>query len=180
MVSGMKYNQYVKNNILIPANMNNSCFINECQTEVADNYIKGEKGFYLDPTTFFACGDMVSTVSDFYLLDRAIRDGSLLSTQIVEEMQRPHHDGKYIKYGYGCFIKNDFNSKSICHGGSCPNGYTSHFERYIDDDITIIILSNDLVKYSFLSIIGTGGTYISREIASLIYGKKLGILKKMI
>jgi CubicO group peptidase (beta-lactamase class C family) len=180
MVSGMNYYQYVKNNIFIPAKMNNTCFINEGQTEVAGNYIKGETGFYMDPTMFFACGDIVSTVGDFYLFDRAIRDGKLLKLQIVEEMQKSHHDGKYIKYGYGWFIKNNFNCRSICHGGSCPNGYTSHFERYIDDDITIVVLSNDLVKYSFLSIIGTGGTYISREIASLIYGKKLGVFKKMI
>ena len=180
IVSGMNYHQYVKDNVFIPAKMNNSCFINEGQTDVASNYIKGETGFYMDPTMFFACGDIVSTVGDFYLFDRAIQDGKLLKINIVKDMQRPHYDGKYIKYGYGWFIKNNFNYKSVCHGGSCPNGYTSHFERYIDDDITIVVLSNDLVKYSFLSIMGTGGTYISRELASLIYGKKLGVFKKMI
>jgi CubicO group peptidase (beta-lactamase class C family) len=180
MVSGMNYHQYVKNNIFIPAKMNNSGFIDEEQKKVANNYIKGEKGFYMDPSIFFACGDIVSTVGDFYLLDRAIQDGKLLNTQIVKEMQKPHHDGKYVKYGYGLFVKNHFDCKSICHGGSIPNGYTSHFEKYIDDDITIVVLSNDLVKYTCLSMKDTGGTYISREIASLVYGKKLGAFKKII
>ncbi|MBZ9626376.1 beta-lactamase family protein [Clostridium sp. FP2] len=180
MVSGMNYHQYVKNNIFIPAKMNNSGFIDEEQKKVANNYIKGEKGFYMDPSMFFACGDIVSTVGDFYLLDRAIQDGKLLKTQIVKEMQKPHHNGKYVKYGYGLFVKNHFDCKSICHGGSIPNGYTSHFEKYIDDDITIVVLSNNLVKYACLSMKDTGGTYISREIASLVYGKKLGAFKKII
>ncbi|WP_207713822.1 serine hydrolase domain-containing protein [Clostridium gasigenes] len=180
IVSGMNYHQYVKNYIFIPAKMNNSGFIDEEQKKVANNYIKGEKGFYMDPSMFFACGDIVSTVGDFYLLDRAIQDGKLLKTQIVKEMQKPHHNGKYVKYGYGLFVKNHFDCKSICHGGSIPNGYTSHFEKYIDDDITIVVLSNDLVKYTCLSMKDTGGTYISREIASLVYGKKLGAFKKII
>jgi len=179
MVSGMSYHQYVKNNIFIPAKMNNSGFCDEEQKNVANNYINGEKGFYMDPSIWFACGDIVSTVGDYYLFDRAIQEGKLLKTEIVKEMQKPHYDGKYVKYGYGLFVKKHFDCKTICHGGSIPNGYTSHFEKYIDDDITIVVLSNDLVKYQFLSMKGAGGTYISREIASLIYGKKLGALKKI-
>ena len=41
-----------------------------------------------------------------------------------------------------------------------PNGYTSHFEKYIDDDITIIVLSNNL-NYQLSPMKGPGGTYIS-------------------
>lgn len=179
MVSGISYHQYVKNHIFIPAKMNNSGFMDEEQKNTANNYINGKRGFYIDLSLFFACGDMVSTVGDFYLLDRAIQDGKLLKTQTVKEMQKPHYDGKYVKYGYGLLVKKHFDCISICHGGSLPNGYTSHFEKYIHDDITIVVLSNDLVKYEFLSIGGAGGTYISREIASLIYGKKLSAFKKI-
>jgi len=178
VVSGMNYHQYVKNHIFIPAKMNHSGFIDEEQKNVANHYIMGEKGFYMDPSMFFTC-DIVSTVGDYYLLDRAIQDGKLLKPQKAKEMQKPHYDGRYVKYGYGLCIKNHFDRKSICHGGSIPNGYASHYERYIDDDITIVVLSNDIVKYHFLSMKGAGGTYISREIASLIYGKKLGALKKI-
>lgn len=180
IVSGMSYHQFVKENIFIPANMHSSCFISEEQAGLAENYINSEKGFYMDPTIFFACGDIVSTVDDLYLLDRAIRNEKLLKTQTAEQMEKSHHNGKYVKYGYGWFIKNHFYGKSVCHGGSVPNGYTSHFERYIDDDITIVVLSNDLVKYNILSMKEVGGTYISRELASIVHGKRLGIHQKVI
>lgn len=179
MVSGMSYHQYVKKYIFNPAKMNNSGFISEEQENIANNYVNGKKGYFIDPSMWFACGDMVSTVSDLYLLDRAIHDGKLLSKKTLEEMQQSHYDGRIVKYGYGLLIKNHFGCKSICHGGSIPNGYTTHFEKYIDDDIRIIVLSNDLVKHHFLSIKGAGGTFISREIASIIYDKKLGVLKKI-
>jgi CubicO group peptidase (beta-lactamase class C family) len=178
IVSGMSYHQYIKNNIFIPAEMNNSGFIGEELEDVAINYIKDKKGFHMDSSMFFGCGDIVSTVGDIFLLDRAIQDGKLLSCKTVKEMQKLQYDGKYMKSGYGLFIKNHFGCTSIYHSGSIPSGYTSHFEKYIDDDIIIIVLSNNLVKYSFLSLKDLGGTYISREIASLIYGKKLGVLQK--
>lgn len=178
--SGMSYHQYVKNNIFIPAEMNNSGFIEEEEQEnIASNYIKGDKGYHMDPSMFFACGDVVSTVNDIYLLDRAIQYGKLLKTETIKEMQKPHHDGKYVKCGYGLFINNHFDCKSICHSGSIPSGYTSHFEKYMEDNILIVVLSNDLEKYTLLSVKELGGTYISREVASLIYGKRLGAFKKI-
>lgn len=179
IVSGMNYHEYVKKYIFTPAKMNNSGFSEEELKNVANHYVESQKGFYMDLSIFFASGDMISTVGDFYLLDRAIQDGKLLKRETVKEMQKPHYNGRYVKYGYGLLVKKHFNCKSICHGGGIPNGYTSHFEKYIDDDLTIVVLSNDLVKYEFLSMKGAGGTYISREIASLVYGKKLGVLKKI-
>lgn len=179
-VSGIGYHQYVKHNIFMPAQMNNSGFSDDNPENIARNYINGKKGFYMNPSMFFAAGDVISTIGDLYLLDRAIQHGKLLSPHTLNEMQKVHYNGKYIKYGYGLFVHNHFGCKSICHCGSIPIGYASHFERYINDDITIIVLSNDLVNYQFLSLKGAGGTYISREIASLIYGKKLSVLKKII
>lgn len=179
-VSGMKYHQYVKEHLFLPAQMTHSGFITEKPEDLAINYIGGKKGFFMDPSMFFACGDAVSTTGDFYLLDQALQNGILLEPQTLENMQQPHYNGKYIKYGYGLSIKNCFGCKSAGHSGSVPCGYTSHFERYSDSGLFLVVLSNDLVKYSPLSIKELGGTFISREIASLIYGKKLSFLDKML
>lgn len=116
-VTGVDYHQYVKDNIFIRANMKDSGFIGEQLEDLACNYINGKKGFYMHPSMFFACGDIVSTIGDIYLLDQAIHNGKLLKKQTAIEMQRPQHDGKYIKSGYGLFIKNYFNRKSIYHSG---------------------------------------------------------------
>lgn len=177
-VSGINYHQYVKERLFLPAQMIHSGFITDPPEGMAINYIGGKKGFFMDPSMFFACGDAVSTTGDFYLLNQAIQSGSLLHLQTIAEMQVPHYNGKYIKYGYGLSIKNSFGCKSVGHSGSVPGGYTSHFERYSDSGLFLVVLSNDLEKYGPLSVKSLGGTYISREIASLIYGKKLSFLDK--
>lgn len=177
--SSMSYHEYVKEHIFAPAGMKDSGFNFDGLENVAVNYVKGQKGFFMDSSMFFACGDVVSTIGDLSLLNTAIQEGKLLRPETVAEMQKPQYDGKHQKYGYGLCIKNLFDRKSVGHSGSVPSGYTSHFENYLDDGISIIVLSNDLQKYSLLAIKELGATYISRELASLIYDGKLNLLDKM-
>ncbi|WP_218970544.1 hypothetical protein [Alkalihalobacterium alkalinitrilicum] len=95
-------------------------------------------------------------------------------------MEEPSYIGKWITVGYPWLIKNQFQGRSICHGGTHPGGYISHFERYIDEDVTIIVLSNNMVKHSRLSMKELGATWIARELAEVIFAKKLRFWQKFL
>ncbi|MFE8701364.1 serine hydrolase domain-containing protein [Cytobacillus sp. FJAT-54145] len=179
-ITGMKYEQYVREHVLEPAGMMNTGFIRDGLDGVATNYINHKRGFHLSPTLLFACGEVVSTVEDALRFDRAFKQGLLVSKETRQLMEEPSYTGRFVTMGTGWVIKNLFERKSICHGGSHPGGYTSHLERYIDEDITIIVLSNHLTSYSKLSIKDLGGTLINREIASIVFEDKLQFYQKII
>jgi len=46
-----------------------------------------------------------------------------------------------LSYGYGWFVGKMNNHPAVSHGGGI-DGFVTEIRRYIDDNITIIILSN--------------------------------------
>lgn len=94
-----------------------------------------------------------------------------MTEESIKKMQSSSYNGTLIKYGYGWFIKHNFGRRSISHGGFHPIGYTSHFEKFIDDNVTIIVLSNKLEKYSLFGVKYFNSTDLGREIGAKVYGK---------
>ncbi|MFT4413029.1 serine hydrolase domain-containing protein [Fredinandcohnia humi] len=179
-ITGLPYEQYVRENIFQPAGMKNTGFIRDGIESHALNYVNHKLGPKVSPSVLFACGEVVSTIEDIHKFDQALKSGLLVLPETIRFMETPSYKGKYVTLGSGWFIKNLMGRKSISHGGNHPGGYTSHFERYIDEDLTIIVLSNDIVSHSRLMIKDFGGTFISREIASIIFNDKLHFWQKII
>ncbi|MEB1807328.1 MAG: beta-lactamase family protein [Bacillaceae bacterium] len=177
-VLGTSYEQYVKENIFVPAGMKDSCFERENLENTARNHIKGKLGTFFHPSFLYACGEVHSTVEDLYRFDRALKENYILSEASVNMMEEPSYSGKWITVGYPWLIKNQFDRRSIAHGGTHPGGYVSHFERYLDDDVTIIVLSNNMVKHATFSMKELGATWISREIAEIMFSQKLRFWQK--
>jgi len=172
-VTELNYHEYIRKYIFKPANMKQTGFLHEEIEDVATNYINQMSGPYVSPSLLFACGDAVSTIEDVHLFHEALKSELLLTNNSIEQMQTPTYEGKFITMGYSWFIKQLFGKKSVSHGGSHPGGYTTHVERYLDDDITIVILSNDMTSHKKLTMKELGGTLISREIASILFNQKL-------
>lgn len=168
-VSGQSYQDYVKENIFEKANMKSSGFLNS-SAEYAVGYENMEKPtvFFHDSLTF-AAGDVTSTVSDMHRYNQAINNHVLLSEQATNKMQTGYMKSApfgVANYGYGWHVidnKITFDHKMIQHGGGLA-GHKAEFSRFIDDDLTIIILTNNQGKTK----LGT----ISREIASIVFGKR--------
>jgi len=108
-------------------------------------------------------------VNDLLLYDQALRDNKLLTAAQRDKMQTP-----YIKsapmgmanYGYAWTIRNNivsFNKLLIAHSGTLP-GYKNYFARFIDEDVTVIILSNNQGKWNAAA--------LSRELASIVLNKR--------
>lgn len=179
-LTGKSYYDYVRENIFSRAGLQHTGFIREGLNEGALNYINQERGPHISPTVLFACGEIVSTAGDIHRFDFALKNQLLLDKKHIHLMETPSYQGKYVTIGYGWFIKHLLGRKSLSHGGSHPGGYTTHLERYLEDDVTIVVLSNHMKSYSKLSLKDFGGTFISREIAALLFNQKLNFWQKVI
>ena len=180
-ITGMTYEQYVANHIFGPAGMVASSFeVIGKPKNLAAGHINGKPVTRISPTLLFGCGDVISTVADMYNFDNALHNGTLLSKEHLQQMIAPTYKGKFVTIGLAWVIKNLFDRDSICHAGTHPSGYISHIERYLKDELKIIVVGNDMVKHSRLGMKEFAGTYISREIASILYGRKLRFWQKLI
>lgn len=137
-ISGMKYEDYIEQNIFKPLNMNNSGFLstsksNDDQSGIKDKAIgyrqpeaktaelteentgepsiKYEKSFEAEPTLTYAAGGIYSTVEDLYKWNMALNTEKLISNKSLKEMFTPHLEN----YGYGWFIdeKNAENEAEV-------------------------------------------------------------------
>lgn len=180
-ITGKTYENYVTEYIFQPAGMNASGFeMSGKPMNLADGHINGKQVSRISPTLLFACGDVISTVEDMYKFDAALHNGTLLHKDTAQQMIEPTYRGSLVTVGYSWNIKHLFERGSICHAGTHPSGYVSHIERYLNDEMTIIVVSNDMVKHSRLGMKEFAGTFLSREIASIIYRRKLRFWQKVI
>jgi len=96
---------------------------------------------YIDMSVPSGAGAMYSTIEDLFLWDRALHTERLVNRNSYVMMTTPHKD----QYGYGLFqyeetIRNE-KRKVIGHGGGI-NGFLSEYRWYVNEDLTVIVLSN--------------------------------------
>lgn len=98
---------------------------------------------YIDMSIPYAAGALYSTVEDLYRWDQALYTEQLVSQELLDLMFTPHVDipGTGVSYGYGWFVGEMKNHKFVAHGGGIE-GFVTEMRRFIDDKVTIIILSN--------------------------------------
>ncbi len=89
-------------------------------------------------------GGMYSTLEDLFIFDRALYDGSLISSQSLIVAYSPVllAGGNTRNYGFGWVIGSNINGKVVSHTGGLA-GFRNYFERQIEVENTIIILTNN-------------------------------------
>lgn len=146
-LSGMSYDDYLYENIFKPLNMmDTGISYKDNNTYDATAYSGHIEVAPIDDELLLGkahgAGSMYSTVEDLYRWDRALDRGDLLKEETIEKIFAEHTDAPGIgSYGYGWMIANSEIGKKVFHGGNTL-GFTASINRYIDEDITIIILSN--------------------------------------
>jgi CubicO group peptidase (beta-lactamase class C family) len=162
-VSGQSFKDFMSVNFFQPLNMTRSRVYNTRRSgEVIDNYAYGyiwsdslKKNLLPDSMANMKFvywldgiqGDGIinSTVSDLLKWDRAIVEHKILSEATINEQTTYHAmadtTSKYY-YGYGVSVGANQFGKFIAHSGGWP-GYATNLSRYIDQDLTIIVLSNN-------------------------------------
>jgi CubicO group peptidase (beta-lactamase class C family) len=144
-ITGKKYEQVVRDVIFEPLQMTHSGFDlkNLSDTNKAINYDNISKKRLVSEPVFDSthapgCGNIYSTAMDLYKWDRALYGNKILGQSSLHKAYTPYKS----KYGYGWFIDSSYGKFNVFHGGGTP-GFHSHIQRFINDDVCIILLSNN-------------------------------------
>lgn len=148
-ISNARYGEILRQILLDPLEMENSGmdYHEEILTDRASGYqILGTwlvNAPYLDMGNAYATAGMYSTVEDLYRWDQALNSGQLLSKESLEKMFTPSFgaDGSGGEYGLGWQLGEFQGHRKVGHTGGI-NGFRTNISRYIDDQTTIILLSN--------------------------------------
>jgi len=91
----------------------------------------------------FSQGALISSVLDMVKWDAALNSEGLLKKTSLDQMWTPVSlkDGTISKYGFGWFSRPVPGHKTVAHGGELP-GFSTFIWRFIDDKLTVIVLSN--------------------------------------
>lgn len=148
-LSGMTYAEFMQKRIFEPLGMKQSCYLSDepIVPKRASGYDLTPDGLrntaFLSMTQPYAAGSLGSTVNDMILWDKALRENTLISSETLAAMYARAHleDGSSVGYGYGWGIDDYHNHHAIHHGGNI-NGFTTFICRFVDDGLSIIVLSN--------------------------------------
>ena len=149
-VTGESFEANLKKRILSPLEMDDSGY--DSPSIVLEKRASGYQkvGFqyinamFVDMSIPNAAGGMYSTIDDLYKWDRALNGEEILSKKAKKKM---FTSNKHGNYGYGWFIEdvqtniNGSETTKAYHTGGIP-GFTSLNVKLIEDNHTIIILSN--------------------------------------
>ncbi len=142
-VSGQKYADYLQAHIFGPLGMLNTGYDNSDKIipKRAAGYSIDTNGWvnasFVDMSTPFAAGALYSTVDDMLLWDQALYGNKVLSPSSKAAMFTDYGH----KYGFGFVIDKKWDRDRIWHNGGI-NGFVTSFQRYPNDHVTAIALSN--------------------------------------
>lgn len=187
--SGQSFQQFMAQHIFAPLEMSRSRVFNtrHSSKEVIPDFAYGvtymdsldsykhpdqvagsEMAYYLDGIQ--GQGRIHSTVGDLLKWDRALKNHTLLPEAMQREMLSKQALVDTVEkeyYGYGIVIGNRDKRDYIEHSGGWP-GYVTDVSRYIEDDVTIIVLSNN----------ESDAPKINRALVDIMFGKNVPLPQK--
>ena len=149
LVTGKPYAEYLQKNIFDKARLNNTFYIDN--TENIKNIPQGysrfdgklERADLQNITTIYAAGGIMSSAEDLFKWHQALQNNSLVGHELLSKAFTPYEfaDNTYSEYGYGWFIKDIDDSRTIEHTGS-TDGFQSDEIYFPKEDVFIVTLFN--------------------------------------
>jgi len=150
-VSGMPWQDYIREKLFIPAGMKN--------TDMTDFYLiipnrasgyMHKKDVLVNADAMYAIrpsGGFLSTSTDMILWDKVLREKNIiLKKENWELLWQPFiktSDDATSKeyYGFGWAI-NELNGRKVVQHGGSNIGFRSYYTRFVNDGLSIIIMTN--------------------------------------
>jgi CubicO group peptidase (beta-lactamase class C family) len=110
---------------------------------VAPGYVNDtQKAAFIDAGLLYAGGALYSTTGDLYKLDQALYSDKLLPQTRLQEMFTPYVPYTLgLSYGYGWVVGPQLGY-TLIGNTTARLGYSAAIERYPDQHLTVIVLSN--------------------------------------
>ena len=150
-VTGKYWGEFLEERIFDPLGMNDTRVISlsDIITNRAAGYLwerdRLRNGRFLAPTILaYAGGGLRSTVLDLAKWDAALCTEEILKRSSLNQMWTPAklNDGSDASYGFGWGITNHHGHRLISHTGSHMTGFKTVLARFVDDKLTVIVLTN--------------------------------------
>lgn len=148
--SGRWYGDFLAERIFQPLGMSRTAVLrgSEAVANRATGYAlkngRIERSGTLAPAVVsYGGGGIWSTVLDLAKWDAALYTEKLLKRTTLEQMWAPAklNNGTTHDYGFGWEIGAIANHRRISHGGNWI-GFTAQIDRFVDDQLTVIVLTN--------------------------------------
>ena len=144
------YGDFLQERIFRPLGMSATRIISEADIvpNRASGYelVKGEiknQGWVSATLNTTADGALYTNVLDLGKWDAALYTEKLLKRRSFEQMWTPVKlkDGKTYPYGFGWFL-NEVNGHQLIEHDGAWQGFTMNISRYVDDRLTVIVMTN--------------------------------------
>ena len=149
-VSGMKYSEFLKKNVLFPLSMN-ATFVNDNPKTNLSNCATGYKKekesfikFSSHEDTSYGAGNIYSSLNDMIAWGQNILSQKFGVDDYFNKITHPYNtliNGDSIFYTYGFNIGNHKGIKMVEHSGGNP-GFRSQFIIFPDEELILILLFN--------------------------------------
>ncbi len=175
-VGGKPWGDFLKERVFEPLGMNATRTTN--MTELVPNRANGyvwRNGKLQNASIYFAVrpsGAFLSTVVDLAKWDAALNAGKILTPSTLEQMWTPVKlsNGTTSPYGFGWQLEAIRDHKQVHHGGSLP-GFRAQLARFVDQKLTIAVLTNGDNANAAAIAIGVANFYIPGLIPERVVAK---------
>ncbi len=150
-VTGSDLHEFMQKNIFDVAGMKHTSFGSNTKIygKRAYGYDANDDGKVGKATEYswtwpLGAGDILSTTGDLYLWHKALSEGKIISKENVKLSFTDYKltDNRTTNYGFGWAVSK-LNNKTIINHGGAIGGFLSESARIEEDQIFIILLSNN-------------------------------------
>jgi D-alanyl-D-alanine carboxypeptidase len=165
-VTGKPWGEYLNERMFLPLEMNatRTTTITEIVQNRANGYARKD-GRMQNADTYFALrpsGAFLSSVLDLAKWDAALYTDRILKQSVRDQMWSPVklNNGTSHPYGFGWELGTLSGHKFVRHGGSLP-GFRAALTRFVDDKLTVVVLTNGGNANPALIALGVADIYIA-------------------